>query len=246
MPDRLSRIPVGLGEQVGAQPQADVVVGRELAQISGQQHIPPLAGGPLENRQEVEPGLAGQRVDRVPGWVEKLRIHRSWNHHQFRALHATGCEGLDIELRWNPHLIHPIAGGNPIGCDTIGFKHRAPDAVVGVREASEEPCRTVGDANAALERDEAFAHLEQSLAVCSGKASGECLRPNGRIVLDAEGAILLQRQHEVDGLAGIAAEVEDRCRPADGEVERVAKYCKVPIKPQIVILIVADGLSVPC
>ena len=213
----LRRIALGFGEQVSAQPQAHVVVGRELAQISGQQDVPALAGGPLENGQEVESGLVGQRVDRVPGRIEKLRIHRTRDHHQFRAFHPTGREGLDIVLRRHPNLIHPIAGRDPLRRDAIGLEHRAPNAVVGVGEASEEPCRAMGDANAATERSEPVAHPEQRLAVCSGKASSKCRRFDRGIMENAESAPLLQRQDKVDRLAGVTTRIEERGRPAQGE-----------------------------
>ena len=190
MPDRLGRISVGLREQVGAQPQAHVVVGRKLSQISGQQHVPALAGGPLENRQEVEPGLVGQRVDRVPGRIEELRIHRTGNHHQFRALHATGCEGLDIELRRHPDLIHPIAGGNPIGCDAIGLEHRATDAVVGVGEADEAAGRIVRNDNAAAHSFKPVAHPEQGLPISGSQTAGEAFGIDGGLMVDSQGAAI--------------------------------------------------------
>ena len=159
----------------------------------------------------MESCLVGQRIDRVSGRVEELRIHRSWNHHQFRAFHATGCEGLDIELGGHPHLIHPIAGGNPIGRNAIGFEHRATNTVVGVGEADEAAGRIVRDDNPTLKRLEPIAHPEQSFPITSSQTAGEALGINGGLMMDSQGAAIVQRQHEVDRFAGIPAGVENGC-----------------------------------
>ena len=126
----------------------------------------------------------------MPGRVEKLRIHRSWNHHQFRALHATGREGLDIELRWNPDLIHPIASGNPIGCDAISLEHRAPDTVVGVGEADEAAGRIVRNDNAAAHSFKPVAHPEQGLPISGSQTAGEALGIDGGLMVDSQGAAI--------------------------------------------------------
>ena len=150
----------------------------------------------------------------MPGRIEKLRIHRTRNHHQFRALHATGREGLDIVLRRHPNLIHPIAGRDPLRRDAIGLEHRAPNAVVGVGEADESAGWIVRDDNPATQSLEPFAHPEQHLAITGSQTAGETLRINGRLMKYAQITARFQWQNEVDRLAGVTAGIEDGCRPA--------------------------------
>ena len=58
--DDRPRIAIGLAEQISAHIQADIVLRGEFAQIGGQQNIPALAAGPLEDGKEVAARAVGQ------------------------------------------------------------------------------------------------------------------------------------------------------------------------------------------
>jgi hypothetical protein len=107
--------------------EAHVVIRRERVAPGVEQHVPALAVGEVEVREEREAARALHRQRLGPLAVEQVEVDRLGEHVQPVGRHAAPLERLEVELARHPHLVDLEQARQPRPRDAVGLEHRAGD-----------------------------------------------------------------------------------------------------------------------